>query len=415
MPEKEVDVLDPVAEEARKEYEAEKAAAEGKELPKKEETLPKKEEEGGTLKKEEESEEEKVEKKEEGKEKKKEPEPKSDEELLEAEDEDLNDEERETKQGLIKEQEDVILDKEEKDLTDEEKTQKAEIIQKRDDASKAAFDENVKAYAKKKEISEDDARKTLESADKLLKETFKDDAKELARTHLHLQRLYDKTLQEYKNLRDMPAQQPLTIDGILKSIDAGHIKSQGKPADRAMIVEIHREANPDITEGMEDDTVLKLAAKEIMTRIEQSNETSQVRFSADAKEKKIQLLKSISDTDKKFAPDIEAVVNKMSDYQIMATQSLADTILWAKGKSYDQDVTQATKDAEERGFRRGQASRRVKTGPIGTGGLPKGKAGVPALSSKQQEEAWKMFPQAKDDKDAFSMYSDVMKSRKPKK
>jgi len=408
MPEVKEDVLDPVAEEARKEYEAEKAEAEGTEPPKKEETP--KEEEGKP--KEEESK-----PKEEEPSKEKEPEPKSDEELLKAKDEELSEDELKVKQELVKAQEkeieDVLLDKDEKDLSKEEKIEKADIIQRREDERKTAFDTDVKAYAAKKEIPEDEARKTLESADKLLGETFKGDAKELARTHIHLQRVFDKTQQELRNIKDAPPRPALTIEGTIKAIENGLVKVEGKSVKSAEVIETHRELNPEITKDMDDETVLKLVAKEMMAAIEYNQKSDKVKFSADAKDRRTQLLNTLKDTDKKFTPDIEAVVSKMSDYQIMGTQSLTDTILWAKGKNYDQDIAQAAKDAEERGFRRGQANRKVKTGPVGTGKTPV-KTGIPSLSQAAQAEAWQMFPQAKDDKEAFSLYADVQASRKKK-
>ena len=177
----------------------------------------------------------------------------------------------------------------------------------------------------------------MESADKLLGDTFKGDAKELARTHQHLQRAFDKTSQELRNLQHAPPRQSVTIDSVIKSIDAGQIKAGGKPADRDVVVEIHREDNPEITKDMDDETVLMLAAKEIKTRIELSNETAQVQFSANAKERRGQLLKSLKDVDSKLVADIEAVVDKMSDHQIMASKDLNDTVMWAKGKNYDKD------------------------------------------------------------------------------
>ena len=57
--------------------------------------------------------------------------------------------------------------------------------------TKASFDVEVKDYAKENEVSEDVARKTLESASKIV-EKYNGDAKKIARANLGLQQLVAK-------------------------------------------------------------------------------------------------------------------------------------------------------------------------------------------------------------------------------
>jgi len=294
------DAVDPIAEEARTEYEAEKAAEQAEldgEPQKKDETS-----EEETHENEEESQEEKDEtseesedeesEDEEGKEKKDKEDKEetlSDEELVEASDDDLSEDQRVLKQELITSQEDEFLAREEKDLNKDEKVQRTEIVQKREDATKATADAYVKAYAEKKEITEDDARKSIESADNLLDGTFHNDARELARTHQHLQRAYERNSKELKNLRDAPPKQAATIENVIKGIDKGQIKVDGKPASREEVIAVYRDLNPELSE-MEDDVVLKLAAKDIVSQIGAADKSDQVQFSADAKRRKLNSL-----------------------------------------------------------------------------------------------------------------------------
>ena len=407
MPELEV-TSENAAEIAEKEFKEEKKAKEeGTALPEKkpledEETS----EEGKETKKAEEVVEEGKKEEQKEKEEGKEEEAKSDEELLKAPDEELSEEELKQKQDLtaIRKEEDekVILEKEEKDLSEEEKTRKADILKVKEDA----FNEEVKEYAKENDIPEDVSRKRLESVDKVISEKFKGNTRNLAKSYLHLQSVFDKTAQEYKTLKDAPAQTPLTIENVMKAIDAGKITFAGKPADRATVLEVYREENPETAE-MTDEIVIKLAAKEYMSKIQQVNETSRIQFSANAKEKRGQLLSSLKDVDSKFVSDIEATVGKMSDYQIMAVRDLGDTVMWAKGRHYDEDVATALKEGENKGFKRGQAAKRIKTGPIGTGGAPASKVGTVTLTPAQKTEAWEMFPGAENDEVCFKLFAEV--------
>jgi len=446
MPEPEGTVVevteDNAAEIARKEFAAEKAEREGKEAPKE----PEKKEEEPTAKTDEEllsaqdeglSEEEKTRKETLVKAKEEKPPApettlkgtsKTDEQLLDIKDDDLNEEEKARKDTLLKDiikkdeekqaENERILGTEDKDLKPEEVTLKKELLAEKgkdiqaQEKAEQALEKLVKDYAKENKITEEQAKEELESIGKV-EEKYGKDTKKLAKATLHIQRLFTKTNEELKILQQKVSAPALTTELIVSSIKEGKFTlGSGKKATEAEVIAVYRERYPGLTEKIEDDeVVLQMAAKEIKQHMDINDKDSLAQFSLKAREKRGILLENLSGEDKAFAADIKPVLEKMPDGEIMrADFDLGDLVRWAKGGL---DIAKVKRDAFEDGFKKGRASvnTKIKTGPISAEGGPAGgKAGLPALTELQKNDALEMFPNSEPE-EAYKLYAELQKDR----
>ena len=259
--------------------------------------------------------------------------------LLEAKDEDLSEEDKTKKAGIVK-------------VKEEAEVKAKEEANKATEATKKAFEEEVTAYSKASEMSVEDARKDLESIGKI-QEKYKNDPKQLAKAHLHLQRFSTKAQEELKALQEARAAMPpqeITHEFIVKLIDNGKIAINGKVATKEEIVAKYREQEPDISETLEDDAVLKLAARKMKDDYFTQQKELAAQISVQAKDKMSKLISELSEEDKQFLPEIKPVLDLQKDAAVMKDSfSLSDFVLWAKGKKYDA----AIKEADEKGFKRG--------------------------------------------------------------
>uniref|UniRef100_A0A6M3XK50 Uncharacterized protein n=1 Tax=viral metagenome TaxID=1070528 RepID=A0A6M3XK50_9ZZZZ len=315
---------------------------------------------------------------------------KADEELLSAKDEELSEEDKTRKAELVKANEDQLINAKDEELSVEDKAKKAEIVKAREDSKKKSEDDEIAAYAKESNITIEAAREELGHVSKI-QEKYKGDPKQLARANLHIQRLYTKTQEEAKALKDAKPTQPaisVTVDNIAKAIDEGKIMLNGKAATREEIVTAYRENYPDITETLDEETVVKLAAKELKENFEKSLETNKAQQTIQAKDKRETILNSLGEADKKYLAELKPLLDKVSDSGVMDENFSVDTYVnYLKGKHYDEDI----KETADREFKRGQEEAKIlgeKAPP--KPGSPKGKA-KRSLTSEQKQRALDMY------------------------
>lgn len=435
MAEEKVAVTEENAEEvARKEYEAEHPESKGKEAPKetlpKDEDLPKSDEEILSAKDEDLNEEELAHKKELEGIKAEEDEEKENQRILNADESTLNDDEKKKRGELVgaktKKEEDELLAKSDEELDDDAKTKKAGIVKAREEAKTKAFDEEVKTYAEESGISEEEAREDLDSIGKI-QEKYKDDPKQLAKAYLSIQRLHTKTAEEVKTLKEAPPPPPqkeLTVQIVIEEfIDKGKITVKGQPCTRESIVEAYKANNPGMTATADDETILKMAAKEIKEGFEigqyKKRQEDDTELGKKAKVKQADLIKKLSAEDKKFyqIPKVKAILDRHTPRQIMHdSYSVNDVIQWAKGEKYNELVkshAEELKRVEAEAFKRGQENRKVKSGPSGADdGKPRSKKGYGDLSTADQAKAREMFPNAKDNEECYKLYIETEVHRK---
>ncbi len=342
----------------------------------------------------------------------------SDDELLKADDTKLNDEQKAKKKELLdiqkeeedekqKKTDDELVNANDEELDDEKKTKKQEIIKKRETLKKEEEDKDVKTYAAENDLSEDEARSELQSIAKI-REQFKDDQKQLAKANLHLRRLQTRTAEELKAVSEtMKSErlQKITADEVISElIDKGQLKVNGRSLTRDDIVRDYKNANPDLPEDLSDEAVLKLAARDIRSKIIETESKKGEALEGDAKKRRSELVNQLSEEDKKWLPAFKEQLDQYGHAEILNPAfSLKDLVYWAKGKVYDKDV----KERETAAFKRGQESIKVKS-PVGGDDRrgPAKKDGI-SLTDAQKNEALEMFPSAKDDNEAYKLYAEA--------
>jgi len=401
---------DNAAEVARKEFVKEKAEREGKEPPKEEETKPEEESketpEKDTLNKD----------KPKGKEKEEEAKPRTDEEILAVEEKDLSKDEKARKKEIIINQEaqakedERILNTDDAELKEDELTRKKDLLieegKKLKVKEKEAKDkeQEITDYATEHNMSEEQAVEELKSIAKI-EDKYGKDARKLAKANLHIQRLYTQVRQDLDSA--IISRSNITIDSVISAIEDGKIKIDGKNAATSEdIIASYRHKNPDITEDLEDEKVLKLAARDIKSHLDQESKQSQAKMIGESEKKKQSLIKSLSENDKKYLPDIQDMLDELSPQQVMkADFSLRDAVLWAKGKHYEKDLQKAKEEGIEIGKRINTG--KVKTGPVGGGSETVRTKTRPVMTPAEKTEAWEMFPSSKDDDECFANYIEI--------
>lgn len=314
-----------------------------------------------------------------------------------------------------KKEEERLLNAKDEDLSEEDKLKKAEVIKVQEEAKKKAVEQEIEAYAKEHNVSVAEAREDLESISKI-QEKYKGDAKQLAKANLHLQRIYSRTQEELKTFKDAkPSSEAkeITLEAVEKYMEEGKVTINGKQASREQIIEAYREAYPDLTDTLEDDKVFKLAAKEYKERLEKVVEKQNSEIGVKAKEKRETVLNSLSESDKKFLPEIKPLIEKLSDAQVMDEHFNIETYLhYAKGKLFDETVKRL--DDEKKAFGEKEYKRGLEEAKIlGIKRQPDGKPpkdGNISLTDEQKKRAREMFDNPEiSEEQAYQLYRDYLK------
>lgn len=278
----------------------------------------------------------------------------------------------------------------------------------------------VKTYAKENEITEEDAKKEIESINKNI-EKYGGDVKKISKAHLESVRAFTKAQEHLKSLRE-PSAQPIrakemSVSEAVKMLENGKVVSRGKVVTVETAIEAYRQEHPNVSEKLEDDEVLELVGEDLRRIFIEVDIASQKErretIEKEAEKKRVILLNGLSENDKPYLEDIKPLLSKMpSDKVLSENFDLTDMLQWAKG--LDKNFNNALKEAEERGYNKGRLEAKkilVKstTGPLGGGSAPLGNKGI-SLSDTEKEEALVQYPSISAE-EAFKNYYEVKKYR----
>lgn len=348
-------------------------------------------------------------------EKAKEGDEKSDEQILAAKPEDLNDDEKTKREELIegqKTERERLLAIKDEDLSEEDKPKKEVVLLQLETEKKEAFETRVTDYAEANKIPVEDARKTLESVAKI-KDKYEGNPEKIAEAALNLQRMVaqkDEEIQAAKDVASQPRMPESAKEWELVIKEKGMLTTGGKVLSWEEVVKAYREDNEDTTDGVQDDQVLKMASKEISARQEAhfAKQSSAIKKAAD--EKRDKLISSIPEGDKQHTADVTKLLKTVPDRVVLKKDySIEHSVNWARGRHFTPDkVTELLKEAEEKGFKRGQVKGKIITGTV-DGKPPKAPKTV-IITEGQKNQAREMFP-GLTDKEAFAAFVDVEKDR----
>ena len=180
------------------------------------------------------------------------------------------------------------------------------------------------------------------------------------------------------------------------------------------IVEKYRQNYPAKTRDMEDDAILEEVADKLLTGYEKFNQGQIKKLNDVATKRRDELLSSLEERDRRFLPDVKAVLDKTNDRVLVSKNfSLNDIVWWAKGQQYDKEI----KAAEERGAKNERekakilgvvpSSRTESTAPAVKGGT--------RLSEYEKRLAREMFSTTTfTDEEKYEAYAEVTKKSKRK-
>ena len=278
----------------------------------------------------------------------------------------------------LKAEEERLLHSVDAELNDEDKGKKAELLKLREQDPVKKAQAEIESYALKQNISIEDAKKEFESIGKI-EEKYGKDSKQLAQAYLHLQKNLAKKDEEIKQAQEgaVRASMP-TVESYLQMVDSGKmLNSQTKKSvTRDELVDGYRKVEPELTAEMSDEQVLKLAAKTIIGKFEAVVEKNRSELTSKAKEKRVTLLNSIPEADRKYiAEEIKPLIEKYPDSQITSDAfQMQDVLYWVKGKHIDEIL----KEHGEKEYNRGLSEAKIlgkksSDNPKGTGAGGSGK------------------------------------------
>lgn len=303
--------------------------------------------------------------------------------------------ESEDEAGEEEESEDEEADKESegkaKEPTDEEK-------KKSEEESAKEFEKQVNLYAEENSIGEAQARAELEHIGKIQEKYSKEPAK-LAKAVLYLQRAFTKTQETLKQIQETPQEGELVFKG----------KKLSKEESKEKLVEMYREAYPQITEDLDDDKVYHLAFNEYKREyalfLDRQKKTTTEKASA----KRQEVLNGLKEEDKPFLNDIKLILEKTEDSELLSEGfDPTDYLFWARGRNFHKIL----KEREDAAYKRGLEQKKIlgvkPAGEEPKGATPKSKSS--GLTEQDKERALAMYESLQiTDKEKFDMYRDYKK------
>jgi hypothetical protein len=349
----------------------------------------------------------------------------SDEDVLSADDSTLSDGDKARKTQLVekktKDEEDALVNAKDDDLDDAGKSRKTEIVTARQAAAVKAQEEEVAAYAKENNISIEDAKAEVESVNKL-HEKYKGDPKQLAKALLNSEKVYGKMSNEVKALRESKAQAQqqaaeVTIEAVAKFIEDGKATMNGKALSKDQVIAAYRSENEALTDTLDDDKVLQLAARDYKLAIDKAMEQGKIKAGEDAKAKRVSVIESLGEADKKFAAEVKTLIEGLPDEHVLDERFDVKTyVTYAKGRAYDdisKQVEAEKKAFGEKEYQRGLSEAKILGTKGNSGGNPPAKPKTTGLTDDEKRRAEEMFdnPQITKEK-AYELYADLKKESK---
>jgi len=286
------------------------------------------------------------------------------------------------------------------DAKDEETGDKSEDAETDDNAEEGDLDKKITAYAEKHKLTYAEAKEDIEKTEEIIKQ-YKNDPVEMARAMRNKDREYSKLRSEAEKAKKAkePVFQRMTDDQFREW-------ARKKVSEMPEYVEKYREKFPARSETMSDEAIVEeVVERELIIYGEKAGQKErEVKETAAAK--RTEIIQSIAEADRRFIPEIKALLQETDDATVLSDGfNIQDALYWAKGKAYDADI----KAAEERALKRLKEQPEI-VGAKGAGNSrPFGGKGV-SLNKRQQDMAKAMFGSDYEDGKCFEMFKDMYKN-----
>lgn len=340
---------------------------------------------------------------------------KSDEEILDAKEEELNDGEKERRQQLIEEQdqkEKELLETPDDQLDEEKLKQKQELTKKAEQKHEQTQEQRIKEYAEQANVTQEEAAKEIKQIDEI-KQRYEGDVDKIAKSNLYLQRMASKAKNEIKRVRESAKGQEVTADHMDKLVQNNEFIVNGKAWNKEMLIKAGRNNKEwaDITESMDDEAVYKMVLRDLTKQHNSKLKEQQSKVKQTAETKRVEAIRELANYDNKFYEQAKGILENMDD-QVVASEyfDVRHVLTQVKGSRYDKDLKAAQEDAYKRGLEKAKIME--KTSPVGGGktkkAKPKGSV-ANLLNGEQKKRAQEMYQSLtnKSDEDKYRMYMEI--------
>lgn len=260
-------------------------------------------------------------------------------------------------------------------------------------------DKRITEHAEKHRLTYVEAKEDLEKTEEIIKQ-YKNDPAEMARAMRNKDREYQKLRAEAEKAAKKP-EPPFRR----MTDDQFRDFAKKKVAEMPDYVGKYREKFPAKSENMSDEAIVEeIVERELMIYGEKATQ-KEVEIKDTAAKKRNDLIAGLPEADRRFIPEIKALLAETDDVSVIAEGfDIQDALYWAKGKAYDADI----KAAEDRAIKRMKESPEIIGTKGGGGSKPQG-AKTSGLTESQKSRAIEMFGTDSSDEKCFEMFKDAYK------
>ena len=262
----------------------------------------------------------------------------------------------------------------------------------------ADLDKKITEYAEKNRLTYAEAKEDIEKTDEIIKQ-YKNDPAEMAKAMRNKDR-------EYHKLRAEAEKASKKAEPVFKRMSEDQFRefARKKVAEMPEYVEKYRQKFPARSESMSDEAIVEeVVERELMIYNEKAGQ-KEAEIKATASKRRDEFIASIPEADRRFIPEIKAVLLEMSDIDVIRDGfDIKDAMYWAKGKAYDADI----KAAEERALKRFKENPEIIGTKGGGSSKPQTSGKSTGLNDNQKNIAKSMFGADYDDDKCFEMFKET--------
>lgn len=291
------------------------------------------------------------------------------------------------------------------DANEEEAGEESEDDKSKDDKGTEDRDKQITEYAEKHKLTYAEAKEDIEKTEEIIKQ-YKNDPAEMARAMRNKDREYSKLRAEAEKAKEKkaPVFQRMSEDQF-RDWAKNHQLKEGSEQ-RQHVIDKYREKFPARSESMSDEAVIEEVVERSLLEYNEKAGAKEKEIKETASSKRNELIASIAEADRRFIPDLKALLLETDDAAILMNGDtlIQDALYLVKGKNYDADI----KAAEERAMKRLKESPEIIGTKGGNGSKPAGQKST-GLTEQQKSRAIEMYGADNPDEKCFEMFKDSYK------
>jgi hypothetical protein len=291
------------------------------------------------------------------------------------------------------------------DANEEESGEESEGDEPKDGKAPEDKDKQITEYAEKHKLTYVEAKDDLEKTAEIIKQ-YKNDPAEMARAMRNKDREYSKLRSEAEKAKEKkdPVFQRMTEDQFRDWAKNKQLKEGSEH--RQTVIDRYREKFPARSESMSDEAVIEEVVERSLMEYNEKAGVKEKEIKDTAASKRNELIASIAEADRRFIPDLKALLLETDDAAVLMNGDslVQDALFMVKGRNYDADI----KAAEERAMKRLKESPEIIGTKGGNGSKPAGQK-FTGMTEQQKNRAIEMYGADNSDEKCFEMFKDSYK------